>query len=563
MLETYTSDARVAYFSMEIALDDRLPTYAGGLGVLAGDTLRSASDLALPVVAVTLASRQGHFRQLIDAAGRQTEVPDPWDPALFTTPLPARVAVDIEGRPVWVGGWLYELKRHGDRSQPVLLLDTDLEDNRPEDREITSHLYGGDNRYRLKQEIVLGLGGVRMLDALGFTVFRYHMNEGHSAFLGVELLRRHRIPAHLLRGRDSPYDLPRVRNLCCFTTHTPVEAGQDRFDYTLVREVMGEQVDHDLLPQLAGTDNLNMTCLALSLSEFVNGVAERHAEVAGKMYPGYKVHAITNGVHPFNWTAEPFRVLYDRHLPGWCHQPELLGRADYLLSPDDVRAARRLCQQALASEVLKRTGVQLDPARPTLGFARRFTAYKRPDLLFADLERLRTIARAHPFQIVMAGKAHPADEEGKRLIEAVHRHMAALAGEIPVAYLPNYDIALARLLVSGVDVWVNTPLPPLEASGTSGMKAAFNGVPSLSVLDGWWIEGCLDGLTGWRVGARGSDPATHGDALYTRLERDVLPLYHGDPAGWARVMLGAITKNAAQFNSHRMMRRYATEAYLA
>jgi starch phosphorylase len=563
MLDLFTSDPRVAYFSMEIALDEGLPTYAGGLGVLAGDTLRTAADLSLPVVAVTLASGKGHFRQLIDEQGRQSEMPDPWDPSRCARQLPAGVAVQIEGRPVWVSGWLYELASQGGEREPVLLLNTDLPINSPEDREISNYLYGGDTRYRLKQEIVLGIGGVRMLDALGFTVFRYHMNEGHSAFLGVELLRRHRVPAHLLRSGESPYDLPRVRNLCCFTTHTPVEAGQDRFDYDLVREVMGEPIDRALMAKLAGDDALNMTRLALNLSEFVNGVAEGHAELAGGMFPGYTVHAITNGVHPFTWTAEPFQRLYNRHLPGWCHQPEVLGRADHLLQAAELWDAHSLCKQSLIEEVRRRTGVCLDSGRPILGFARRFTAYKRPGLLFADVERLRSIARARPFQLVLAGKAHPADQEGKRLIEEVHRHMAELRDVMPMAFLANYDMGIARLLVAGVDVWLNTPTPPLEASGTSGMKAAFNGVPSLSVLDGWWIEGCLDGVTGWSIGARGSDPATHGTALYERLERDVLPLYYNDRNGWVQVMLGAIAKNAAQFSSHRMMRRYAAEAYLA
>jgi starch phosphorylase len=297
-----------------------------------------------------------------------------------------------------------------------------------------------------------------------------------------------------------------------------------------------------------------MTQLALSLSDFVNGVAKRHAEVSAKMYPGYQMRAITNGVHPYTWAAPSFRELYDRYVPGWCHEPELLGRAVGI--PDaGILEAHQRAKAALIERVRELTGTALQPDTAILGFARRMTAYKRPQLLFSDLERLRGIARKQPFQIVVAGKAHPRDEEGKRLIALLHENARALAGTIPVAYLPDYDMALAQLLVSGCDVWLNTPLPPLEASGTSGMKAAFNGVPSLSVADGWWMEGCIENVTGWSVDGAAS--------LYETLSRTVLPSFYGKPPdGWAQLMRGTITCNAAYFNTHRMMRRYATEAYL-
>lgn len=562
---------------MEIALRSEIPTYAGGLGVLAGDTLRSAADLGLPLVAVTLVSRAGYFRQQIDADGRQVEQPANWEPSQWAHALDAKVAVRIEDRPVWIGCWLYTVQSHLGGRAPVILLDTDLPENESQDRNISHFLYGGDESYRLKQEMVLGMGGVRILHALGFDISAYHMNEGHSALLTIELLRRHAYPPSDLREGDLPYDLPRVRELCRFTTHTPVDAGHDRFSYDLVERLFrsatygsrpagpAEKPAHDsertgpidfaTLRALAGGDRLNMTRLALNSSEFVNGVAKKHAEVSARIYPGYQVRAITNGVHPYTWTAPSFRNLYDTYVAGWCHEPELLSRADAI--PDGLLLdAHQRAKEALVARVKELTGVILDTQAATLGFARRMTAYKRPDLLFEDLDRLRRIARQRPIQVVLAGKAHPHDGEGKRLIELLHQRARALAGSVPVAFLPDYDMRLAQLLVAGCDVWVNTPLPPLEASGTSGMKAAFNGVPSLSVPDGWWLEGCIEGVTGWSV--------NDAHELYESLERIVLPLFYGDSskAGWIQVMKGSIAKNAAYFNSHRMMRRYATEAYL-
>lgn len=562
MLDEFLQEARVAYFSMEIALRSEIPTYAGGLGVLAGDTLRSAADLSLPMVAVTLVSRAGYFRQELDAQGRQIEHPAPWDPARWAAPLDAKVAVRIEDRAVWVGAWVYVIESDLGGRAPVILLDTDLPENAPTDREITHFLYGGDERYRLMQEMVLGLGGVRLLRALGFEISAYHMNEGHSALLGLELLRRFTYPASELRSGESPYDVVRVRQLCRFTTHTPVEAGQDRFSYELVQRLFhnDEPAGASTLPlplaelqQLAGRDALNMTQLALSLSDFVNGVAERHAEVSARMYPGYQVRAITNGVHAYTWTAPAFRALYDRHVAGWCHEPELLIRAAGIADAE-IRAAHLEAKHSLIARVQQLTGIELSAAAPIIGFARRMTAYKRPELLFTDPARLEAIARRQPLHIVLAGKAHPRDEEGRRLITLLNQQVRSLAGKVPAAYLPDYDLELAQLLVSGSDLWLNTPLPPLEASGTSGMKAAFNGVPSLSVLDGWWLEGCIEDVTGWSIDSAAT--------LYDKLENTVLPLYYGEPAGWTRLMKGAITANAAYFNSQRMMRRYVTEAYL-
>lgn len=305
-----------------------------------------------------------------------------------------------------------------------------------------------------------------------------------------------------------------------------------------------------------------MTRLALNLSEYVNGVGTRHAEVSAREFPGYQIHAVANGVHPCMWTSASFTALYNEHLRGWRHEPEILNRIDQV--PDElVVQAHRACKDTLIRRVRETTGVELDADKPILGFARRMTAYKRPDLLFFDLERLQHIAAAQPFQLVIAGKAHPRDDAGHQLIELLHRYRAQLTGAIPVAFLPNYGMELGLEMVAGSDVWLNTPLPPLEASGTSGMKTAFNGVPSLSILDGWWIDGCIEDITGWAIGnSLPSSAADDAHSLYEKLESQVLPLYRAGGSAWVRVMKGAIGKNAAYFNSHRMMRRYATEAYI-
>lgn len=560
LLDEFTTDPRTAYFSMEIALRSDIPTYAGGLGVLAGDVVRTAADLELPLVAVTLTSREGYFRQEIDGEGRQIEHADGWNPAEHCRPLNAAVAIRIEGRPVWVFGWLFVATGSTGRT-PVVLLDTDLPMNQPEDRAITGRLYGSDQAYRLKQEAVLGIGGVRMLQALGFSINQYHMNEGHAALLGLSLLRTHRYRRNGLRPGEYPYDIHRVREMCSFTTHTPVESGHDKFPYEMVQDVLGDLVELPVLKALAGEQALNMTMLALNLSDYVNGVAKRHAEVSEKLFPGFQVHAITNGVHPFTWTSPGFARLFDSHVPGWAHAPELLIRADTI--PDDaITGAHAEAKARLVEAVRGATGVVLDPGLPILGYARRMTAYKRPELLFSDLDRLRRIARRFPFQVVLAGKAHPQDQPGRELIRRLHEYLRELRGTVAVAFLPNYNLDSAAKIVAGVDVWLNTPLPPLEASGTSGMKAAFNGVPQLSVLDGWWIEGCIEGVTGWAIGEPSQSPEAHAQCLYDKLEKVVLPGFYEDRPGWIRRMKSVIAKNAASFNSHRMMRRYVTEAYL-
>ncbi|HEV7266456.1 MAG TPA: alpha-glucan family phosphorylase [Falsiroseomonas sp.] len=561
-LERFLPQTHIAYLSMEIALEARIPTYAGGLGVLAGDTARSCADLELPVVFVTLASREGYFLQDITADGTQIEHAEPWDPAAHAVPLDAMAAVRLAGRPVWIRPWLYPLRCPHGGCVPVILLDTRLEQNDPQDRGITDRLYDGDDAMRLKQEAVLGIGGERLLRALGFEITTWHLNEGHAALLPLALLRRHRREAGN-RTVDGPllYDLDPVRERCIFTTHTPVEAGHDRFSYPLVASILGDFFEPDQLGLLAGPDCLNMTRLALSLSAWVNGVATRHAETARRMFPAYRIRAITNGVHVPSWTHAAFARLYDTVAPGWAHDPDLLLRADRL-SDAAIQAAHAEAKAALAREAQQRSGTVLRPDLPILAFARRMTGYKRPDLLFTDPRQLRAIAARTPFQVVVAGKAHPQDAAGRQLIRDVHEAIAALDGAVPAGFLPGYDMDLARAMVAGADIWLNTPLPPLEASGTSGMKAALNGGLNLSVLDGWWAEAWEEGVTGWAIGEAESPAEQHAEHLYAKLASTVLPLWHGDQGRWTWMMKQSVSRIGSRFNSQRMMRRYAAEAYL-
>ncbi|MFP3984451.1 MAG: alpha-glucan family phosphorylase [Candidatus Bathyarchaeia archaeon] len=548
---------KIAYFSMEIGLKKEIPTYSGGLGVLAGDTIRSSADLKLPLVAVTLVSKKGYFRQEITAEGRQIEHPQEWDPAEFTKLLPSETKVQIQNRKVKIKTWLYEVQSITGGVIPVLFLDTDVEGNTPEDREITSFLYGGDERYRLKQEIVLGIGGVRTLDVLGFKTGKYHMNEGHSGLLALELLHKYGM-----------VDVDKVRESCIFTTHTSVEAGHDKFSYDIVKELMGETADLELLRRFGGHDKLNMTRLALNLSNYINGVAKKHRDVSKEMFPGYEIHAITNGIHSYTWTCESFKKIYDKHIPGWANDPDLLVRVDSIPG-GEVWQAHEEAKKVLIDHVNKAVNINMNYDALTLGFARRSTQYKRANLLFSDMEKLKKVNRKGAIQMIFAGKAHPRDESGKNLIKEIINYAEKLKDEIKIVYLENYDIDLAAKLVSGVDVWLNTPLRPMEASGTSGMKAAHNGVINFSVLDGWWIEGWIEDVTGWAIGPYPDEHLSMEesrirelDDLYNKLEYIIIPLFYQKRDEWIKMMKNSMGKIAYYFNSHRMMRQYVTEAYL-
>lgn len=553
----------IAYFSMEIALVPGMPTYSGGLGMLAGDTVRSAADLRVPMVAVTLLHRKGYFQQHLDPSGWQTEEAVAWEVAKFCQELPVRVHVAIEGRSVLLRAWQHTVMGIGGHLLPVILLDSDLPENSEWDRTLTHYLYGGDYHYRLCQEIILGIGGVRMLRALGhLQVRRFHLNEGHAALLGVELLDER--ARGFGRSAINSEDIQAVREQCVFTTHTPVPAGHDKFPLDHVAHILGRSDLFSLSEVFCCADELNMTYLALNLSHYVNGVAKKHAEVSRLMLTPhdsihhYQIDSITNGVHLGTWVAPSFAELFDRHIPGWRGDNPSLRNA-LRIPKEEIWQAHQAAKVRVCAEINRRTNAHFDPDVLTIGFARRATSYKRAEVLLAQPARLRDIAaRTGRLQIIYGGKAHPNDDDGKKIIQQIFQIHDTMRPEVLVVYLENYDWELARILTAGVDLWLNTPLPPMEASGTSGMKAALNGVPSLSILDGWWIEGCIEGFTGWPIEDNPQDATT---SLYRQLENVIMPLYYQNRDRYIEVMRHTIALNASHFNTQRMVQEYIVKAY--
>lgn len=553
MEEIKKEEIAVAYFSMEIALDNRMKTYSGGLGVLAGDFIKSAADLEVPIVAVSILSEKGYFKQKINDNGEQVEEPDLWDRKILKK-LKANVSVKIEGRDIKLAAWLYEVEGITECKVPVIFLDTDVEGNSDYDRSLNDYLYGGDDKYRIAQEIILGIGGVRMLEKLGYKIKCYHMNEGHASFLTLELLNR------IKRQKDAE---AKVREKCVFTTHTPVASGHDRFDIELVKSIFGSfpcKIDEFIDKE----GKFNMTLLGLHFSRHINGVAKKHGEVSHEMFPFYRIDYITNGVHSATWTSEPFAKLFDKHIEGWKSDSFAL-RYAIGIPEQEIWDAHQEAKKNLIDEVNKQTNAGMDLSSFTIGFARRATPYKRALLLFHDIERLKEIARKFgKIQIIYAGKAHPKDLAGKEFIKKINSMKLGMGENMSLVFLENYDMELAKVLVAGCDIWLNTPLRPLEASGTSGMKAAHNGVPSFSVLDGWWLEGHMEDLTGWSIGPREitKQDQDEDDAndLYEKLENKILQKFQNRHQ-WAKIMKSTIAFNASFFNSQRMVTQYVLRSY--
>ncbi len=545
---------KIAYFSMEIGIDEHIPTYSGGLGVLAGDTIKSCADLNVPIVGVTLLSEKGYFYQKLDKEGNQRELPINFSVPDFLKLLPTKTNIKIENRDVKIQVWLYQYKGLNGYIIPVFFLDSNIDGNDNWDRNLTKYLYGGDNRYRLAQEIILGVGGVRILKELGYnTIDKYHMNEGHAALGTLELYKELK-------------DVDKVRDQCVFTTHTPVSAGHDQFDLSEARHMIGDLLPDSIINQIQFENRLNMTRLALYFSHYVNGVAKKHKEVSEQMFPGYSIDSITNGVHSSTWVSRPFQILYDKHISGWKSDPYML-RSAFSINKDDVWNTHLEVKKILIDFVNDRYNVGMNYNDFTIGFARRQTEYKRPELLISDPNKLKDIAeKVGPIQIIYSGKAHPNDETGKKSIKKIFDTMKSIDNSVKIAFIHNYNITIGKMITAGVDLWLNTPRRPMEASGTSGMKAAHNGVPQFGTLDGWWIEGCIENITGWSIGPEKteddvSDDIIDKNELYDKLESWIIPKYYNDRENWIRTMRSCIAINASFFNTNRMVQQYVLNAY--
>ncbi|MFH1921351.1 MAG: alpha-glucan family phosphorylase [Planctomycetota bacterium] len=602
----------VAYFSLEFGVHESVPIYSGGLGVLSGDHIKSAGGLGVPLVAIGLFYDQGYFKQHLDLEGWQeeeyldTKVENlPMEPARGPDGKPITVEIQTRTGRVLAKVWLMRVGR-----VDLYLLDCDVEGNSPEDRELTSRLYGGDNRTRIRQETVAGVGGVRALRALGITPGVYHLNEGHSAFATLEATREQ------MRDDGKSFDeaLRDVAQHTVFTTHTPVPAGHDRFDGGLIEEHLGPLRDElgISFEQLMGLGRVEpkneqepfcMTVLGLKLSRRANAVSALHGHVTRRMWAHLwpwrveeeiPIGHITNGVHIPSWLAWQMQVLYDRHFPpDWrdrMGEPEVWQRI-HSVDPGELwethhalknlllafvrrRVSRQCRRRGESDEVVETARNMLDPNVLTIGFARRFATYKRADMFLTDLDRILAIVNDtdRPLQFIFAGKAHPADQPGKELVQRIAnlRHDPRFAGRI--AFVEDYDINVCRHLIQGVDVWLNNPRRPLEASGTSGQKAVLNGALNLSILDGWWAE-AYDGTNGFALskGTSHVDPkvtdARDAESLYRTLEEEVIPLYYdrdvdGLPQHWIKRMMNSISSLAWRFSAHRMVADYVLSAYL-
>ncbi len=539
----------ILYLTAEIGLEPGLPTYAGGLGVLAGDHVRSAADLGLPLTAVSLYYREGYGLQSLDEAGAQSLAFPRLEPNRVLEPGGFDLAIEVHGETVQLTTWKRMVLGLDGHVVTVWFLDAGLPQNTAAWRQVSERLYGGGEDNRLRQELVLGLGGLALAEQLGITdEMQLHLNEGHTAFAGFGLAKRQ--------------GLEQVRGRCLFTTHTPVSAGHDRFDWDMVAGICGPQLTEELKSLVPG-ERLNMSHLAAAHARAMNGVSVTNAQVAQDLFPGRDLEAVTNGVHLSTWCLPPMARLFDDYLSGWRHDQSRLAGATRL--PDDALGrARASCRAELVQFVNAQTQAGLSEDLPLLGFARRMTGYKRANLVLRDPERLQALARQFGgLQIVFAGRAHPRDTEGQGIIQALSQAARTSTPELRIAMLPNYSMWSGRLLTGGVDLWLNNPIRPLEASGTSGMKASFQGVPNLSILDGWWVEGCRDGENGFAFGSDEPSRDDPGDAeaLYDCLEQRVLPILTAEDEGPWRAMQKQAVLTAEAFSSRRMVTDYAERYY--
>ena len=538
----------VGYFTAEIGLWSELHTYSGGLGVLAGDHVKSAADAEIDLIGITLLYREGYGRQHIDQDGNQSESFAAIDPADHLIDTGLELMLPLDGTTIYSRIWKVEVVGITGHIVPVYFLDTHHPKNSDYHSMLGARLYGGDDEVRIRQEYLLGVGGLRLLNLLRIELDGLHLNEGHCTFALLELLNK-------------GWTRNDLEKKVLFTTHTPVPAGHDRFNWDSVKAVLGDMLPEDAkqLVIAAGDpengEKCSMSHLAVGLVNKVNAVSNLNAIVASGMFGENHIHPITNGVHHITWTSPPMAELYDNQLPNWKSDPTQLAYSGKI-SDEDLLAAREKNRSIFRELVKASTGVELHKEKLTVGFARRFATYKRANLVFSDIERLREIAGGE-IQFVFSGKAHPRDEGGKQLIRDIYGSAKQIEGEIPVAFLENYDMDTGLAITSGVDIWLNNPIRPLEASGTSGMKAAMNGVPNCSILDGWWPEGCQHGVNGWAIGESEDDRDDERDAnnIYSVLEHEVLPAWRQGSTVWANIMRSSIA-TSARFTGARMITDY-------
>ena len=542
-------DYEIAYFSAEIGISSSLPTYSGGLGVLAGDHIKAAGDIGVNLCAITLLYREGYFRQRVDEEGLQSETYPKFDPNPLLKKIKNKFTLRLRERNVWIQVFQFDYKGQGGSTIPIYFLDTDIKENFDDDRVITHRLYSGNKNHRILQEAILGFGGMKLLEDLNQNkIKKYHMNEGHCSFLVLKLYEK-------FKG-----DIEKIKSLCHFTTHTPVPAGHDHFSEKRVKKLLYGLIPDNLkLPSLVQNGRLHMTELGLYFSNSANGVSKLHGKVARDQFPWTDIGHITNGVHHSYWMASPLKRMFNKYIPGWTKNPKLLLKVDDI--PDEVlweaHIERKMYLLGYANSQVTKA---LDANTLTIGFARRSATYKRAQLIFNDMGLLESIGK-NKIQIIFSGKAHPNDSEGKELIRQIVKKSQAMFGKVKIIFLENYNMWLGRMITSGVDVWLNTPLRPNEASGTSGMKATLNGIPNLSVLDGWWEEGCKDGINGWAVGnPENPNDKKDADHLYSILENDVIPTFYEDRKKWIKMMKESI-KTGIDFTAHRMIKEYESKYY--
>jgi len=557
--EDLKNSTTVAYISMEIGVESNIPTYSGGLGVLSGDTVRSSADLELPMVGICLCYSSGYFYQFFNEFGDQKEREIEWNFYYEFDRIPQPITMKIENKVVKVSAWQYNVIGQSGHVLPIYLLTTDVEGNEDWMKNMTGSLYDSTSRWnRIVQEMILGIGGVKLLKSLGYNnIQTYHLNEGHGSFAMVELY-------DMLKG-----DIERVKDKVVFTTHTPVPAGHDRFKQDLVDKVFEKRMPPEIKKLADDNGEFNMTFLGMALSRYRNGVAKKHGDISRKMFPQYEIDHITNGIHLPFWVSKPFRKMFSRKWPNWRANPTVLENA-VLLDDLEIFDSHIENKFNLISYQKGHSWNLLDEEMITIGFARRFATYKRATLIFHDIDRIGKIAKGH-LQFIFAGKAHPKDQMGKDYIKKIHEAGEYLYNNygVKVVMMENYNMDLSHMLVSGCDVWLNTPNRYREASGTSGMKAALNGVLNLSVQDGWWLEGIKrQPNAGWAIGPDDSNPDDPGvsndwdidaNALYDILENEVIPTYMNHDE-WIFKQKNAISL-ASFFNTHRMMQDYAKKAY--